>query len=278
MIFALLSALAVALNGLAGGYASRKLGVALVLAVAAPVSLLVAVGTLSAEPSPLGFRSVLLGLIAGISGGFGILMSYRALQIGPIGIAAAITSCTAVTVASAWGLATEGGASAGRLLAILLCLIAIGFVSYRKSTTKLQISATLFALGAGVIFGSFQVLMNATEETDGWWPLVMVRAGVTVIAWGFLAHHVLSRGRPATLKLAPWGWGIPALAGTMDALGNVFLILALRVEDLAVVAVVTSIAPAATALLGWLVLSERLSRIQVFGLAISIGALTLAAL
>lgn len=278
MILALLSALAVAVNGLAGGFASRKIGVVLVLAIAAPVSLVVAVLALAVESNVPTARGILLGLAAGLSGGFGILMSYRALQIGPIGIASAITACTAVTVASVWGLATQGGVSVLRVFAIILCLFAIGLVSYRRNAGKLQLSASLFAIAAGVVFGFFQILMNATDESDGWWPLVMVRAGVWVIAWGFLFYYLSSRGRPSLGGIPPWVWAVPAVAGTMDALGNVFLILALRVEELAVVAIMTSVTPAVTAVLGWLVLAEKLSRMQLVGLGTAIVALALATL
>jgi drug/metabolite transporter (DMT)-like permease len=278
MIFALLNALAVGLNGLAGGFASRKLGVPLVLAVAAPVSLVLALGALALEPSAPTMRGVVVGLVAGLTGGFGILMSYRALAIGPIGIASAVTGCTALTVASLWGFATQGGVSASRVLAVILCLLAVGMVSYRRTAGSLQLAATLLAIGAGVIFGFFQILMNATDESDGWWPLVMVRAGVVVIAWGFLVQQMRTRGLPERAGISRWVWVVPGIAGTMDSLGNILLIMALRVEDLAVVAVVTALTPAITAVLGWLVLSERLTRGQLVGLGVSVAALALAAL
>lgn len=70
----------------------------------------------------------------------------------------------------------------------------------------------------------------------------------------------------------------PLAAGGMDVLGNILLIIALRVEDLAVVAIITSMTPALTAVLGWLVLSEKLSRIQLLGLAVSVAALAVTAL
>lgn len=278
MIFALFNALAVALNGLAGGYASRRLGVAVVLAVAAPFSLVVALAALALEARPPSAGGIVIGLIAGMSGGLGILMSYRALAIGPIGTASAITACTAVIIATFAGFIFQGGATASRVVAVGLCVIAVALVSYRKSVTTLQLSASALAIGAGVIFGFFQVLMSATDETDGWWPLVMVRAGVTVVAWAFLAQQWAARGKPAVSSVPRWVWMASLAAGGMDALGNVLLILALRVEDLAVVAVITSMTPALTAVLGWLVLSERLSRLQLVGLVVSVAALAVTAL
>lgn len=278
MIFALFNALAVALNGLAGGYASRRLGVALVLAVAAPFSLIVALAALALEAHPLSFGGIVIGLIAGVSGGLGILMSYRALAIGPIGIAGAITACTAVIVATFAGFISQGGVTASRVLAVVLCLVAVALVSHRKRVTTLQLSGFALATGAGVIFGFFQVLMSATNETDGWWPLVMVRTGVTLVAWTFLAHQWEARAKPAVSSVPRWVWMAPLAAGGMDVLGNILLIIALRVEDLAVVAIITSMTPALTAVLGWLVLSEKLSRLQLLGLAVSVAALAVTAL
>jgi len=273
VIFALLNACAVALNSLAAAAAGRRAAVGAVLLVAAPTSLVVALLFLALDPSVPQARGIIIGLAGGLTGGFGILMSYRALAIGPIGMVSAITACVSVVVVSMVGFVTQGEASLFRVLAVVLCMVAVVLVTYRRHSDRVALQAIGLALGAGVITASFSLLMNATEPEDGWWPLVMVRCSVAVLAVGFfLAQRRFSKGFTGLPAMGAW-WLLPVFAGTVDTLGNVLLISALRVADLAVVAVIVSVVPALAALLARIVLKEHLSALQVLGIGVAVVAL-----
>jgi len=273
VIFALLNACAVALNSLAAATAARRVSVSAVLAVAAPVSLITALILLAAQPSPPSTRGIVLGIIAGLVGGVGILMSYKALAIGPVGMASAVTACVAVVVVSGVGFATEGGITLSRMGAIGLCLVAMVLVTYRKNLDPVRIKAVLLAVGAGVIFGTFSLVLNATEASDGWWPVVMVRVCVVAVATGFFLIARKLRPGSAGLPGRSLWWFLPLFAGAIDTVGNVLLIVALQTADLAVVAVVVSVIPAFTAILGRVVLREHLTRMQVVGIGVAVLAL-----
>jgi drug/metabolite transporter (DMT)-like permease len=278
VIFALLNACAVALNSLAAATAARRVSVSAVLVVAAPVSLIIALIFLVVDPSPPSERGILVGVAAGLMGGCGILMSYRALSIGPVGMASAVTACVAVVVVSGVGFATEGGITFTRVGAIALCLVAMVLVTYRRHPDPIRVQAIALAFGAGVIFGLFSLLLNATEPSDGWWPVVMVRSSVVVVATGYFLFQRVSRAGHSPLPGRSLWWLLPIFAGAIDTLGNVLLIVALRRTELAVVAVVVSIIPALTAVLGRVVLKEHLTRMQVVGIAVAVLALAAIAL
>ena len=275
MTFSLLNALAVALGNVFAGIAGRRIPIPLVLACASPVSLTVSVAFAGFGTLAWSAEGVTLGLIAGVTGGLGLLAAYRALAIGPVGMASAVLAAAATLVVAGAGFLFDRSGGPLTLFSLILCVIAIGLVSVDSRPAQIRFTALLYATLGGIGSGVFVIVMNTTDPADGWGPLVAVRIGVLGVAAVFLlaTWSVIRREVPSSVP-ARW-WLFAALAGAMDALGNVTLILALASLDLTTVAIVAATTPAIAAVIGWVALRERLRMTQQAGIALAVGAVIL---
>ena len=131
---------------------------------------------------------------------------------------------------------------------------------------------------AGVLYGSlagvgFALLFIALD-----------RAGTHAGAWPLLPGQVV-----ALILIAPFAWraiaagGFPqrsdrtliVVAGALSGIANLLFLAATGRGQLAIIAVLTSLYPAATVVLARAVLSERWTRIQATGLLTSFAAIVL---
>jgi drug/metabolite transporter (DMT)-like permease len=132
-------------------------------------------------------------------------------------------------------------------------------------------SPLLLALGAGAAFGLVFVILGATDEESGFWPLLGGRmVSVTLVCLWLVRGGTPFLPRAGT-RLVVVG------AGLLDVTANGLYLLAVREGLLSVVAVLSSLYPAATVVLARAVLGERLRPAQVAGLGLGLAGVTLIA-
>lgn len=277
MTLSLLNSLAAAANMVLGGVAGRSIPTRIVLFWAALAACLVSLIAFVIGGGAFSSQGVSLGAIAGISGGIGLLMAYRAFAIGPVGIVGAVLASTATALGAVVGFISEQSATGLRVLGLGLCIVSIAVVSVERRRASLSPTALILAILAGLAAGSFAVLMNLAEPSDGFGPLVIVRVAVLGVAASIV--FVGRNGNSTAQTAGPQGRaiGLAVAAGCSDALANVFVILALQVIDLATIAIVSAITPALVAVIGWFALKEHLAPRQIAGLIIAMVAIALTA-
>lgn len=254
-----------------GGLGARRAPALLVVASGHIITfLLLLTYCLGAHLAPPGMHALVYALIGGLEGSVALVVFYRALAMGAMGLTAALTGLLTAVVPVVFSLVYEG--MPGRLTVLGLCagLAAIWLISHSpaKDGPASPPAALLLGALAGIGFGAQLVLLKMASGGGLIWTMTSVRAG------GSLAMILVLLVKPPA---RPWRgfWQMGVLAGIMDTVGNLFYMLATEFGRLDVAAVVCSLYPAGTIVLAALVLRELPTRRQLAGMALALGAVML---
>jgi drug/metabolite transporter (DMT)-like permease len=277
-LLALVSAVGYGISDFSGGLASRRAPAIAIVLVSNSLTLAIALFAVALLPgSAYHLGDVSWGVAAGTVGVVGVILLYRGLAIGPMSVVAPLTAVLSAIVPVAVGVLRGERPGALALSGVALALpamVLIGRQSNARSAGRVSRGALLSALAAGISFGGFYVLLAQTGSDGGAWPLVGQRAASVAVLLA-LTGVAVRRGLPAlpqgrTLVLA-------VIAGVTDFVANLTYVLATHRGLLALVAVLSSLYPAATVLLARAILRERLDRGQLGGLLIAGVAVALIA-
>jgi drug/metabolite transporter (DMT)-like permease len=215
------------------------------------------------------------GAIAGLAGGIGVALLYRALAVGVMSLVAPVTAVCAVIVPLAVAVAALGERPAGQAaVGMGIAVVAIVLVSRTEQTRTTGEHGNPrrglgLALASGVAIGLFFLALARTSSTAGLWPLFAAR-GASVLLFSSL---VAVQG--TSFKLSPSVLPIAIAGGIVDMLANWLYLLASRRGPLTIVVTLASLYPASTVLLARVVLHERLTRHQWVGVALALAAIVM---
>jgi drug/metabolite transporter (DMT)-like permease len=277
-LLALASALLYGAGDFTGGLATRRAGTLPVI-VLSQLSGLVLLGVLlpflpSASPSR---TDLLWGVAAGLTGGVGVALLYRALAIGRMAVVAPTTAVCAVTVPvlASIGLGERPGplAAAGILLGLGAIVLVSQQTAAETGSPEPRPAGGLppgvgMALVSGVAIGLFFLSLAQTRAEAGMWPILASRT-TSVILFGLAAAAGRRSLRmPGVLRLT-------LACGVIDMSANALYLVAAREGPLSVVVTLSSLYPASTVLLARAVLGERLNPRQVAGVGCALAAIVL---
>ena len=276
-----LSLIAAVLYGAAdfiGGLASRKTATVIVVIfsqLAGFAVLLCIVPFMDSHPLTI---DLWRGVGGGLLGAVGIVLLYRALAIGRMGIVSPVTAVIAATIPVLFGLTIGERPSTLAWCGIGLAIIAVVLVSaHDPSEERAQRAARGMPLGvptailSGITLGFFFIVLAKVQPISGLYPILSARiasvAALTIVA--FAQRIPLRIARAA----------IPAivLAGALDMGANALYVLAAQRGLLSIVAVLTSLYPASTVALAAIVLRERLAPAQWVGVVLALVGVVLVA-
>ncbi len=259
-----------------GGLATKRASVVQVIAGSHLVGLAGVVLASVALAESFDARDLALGAVGGVFGGIGVAFLYRRLAVGPMQIVAPLTAITSAVVPVTWGALIGERLSAVVWLGIAVGLVAIALVSYSDEPTATGQAVTVRVVGesllAGCGFGALFILLDATDASSAPWPVVGARLATSLALTGLLVLRRESVLPPDRAVVA-----LVVATGLFDTGANVGFLLATVRGELAVVAVLTSLYPIATAVLAAIVLGERMTRTQGFGFVGALGATALIA-
>lgn len=276
--FSLLALGSAALYGAAdfiGGLASRRANTMLVVLLSQGAGLVVVGLALPLLPAAApGGGDLIWGGVAGLTGGIGVALLYRALAIGVMAVIAPVTAVCAVTVPV--GVAVLLGERPGPLAVtgILLALLAIVLVSQQHEPDAAAAGSDAraglgLAFASGAAIGLFFLALARTSPEAGLWPLLAARIVSVLLFAGLIGVY-----RPA-LQLSRSTLAIAAGGGVLDMLANLLFLLASHRGPLTLVVTLSSLYPASTVMLARVVFGERLTARQWAGVACALIAIVL---
>ena len=276
-VLALLSAVAYGAADFLGGMAARKATAVAAVVVSQTAGLILLLLALPLLPETIvNPIDIAWGAGAGLAGGSGVALLYRALALGPMSVVAPLTAVFAAAVPVFTGLALGERLSMVTTLGIALAAIAIVLIGQEQGPRSTvhglrpdvlpSARSIILSILAGLLVGVFFISLERTSAASGLWPLVPAR----VVAISLFTASALAGRRPV---LVPWSVaGVAVGAGALDMLANALFLIAVQQGPLSVVATLASLYPASTIILARIVLRERWSRLQAAGIATAVAA------
>lgn len=271
VILAVLAALAYGSSDFIAGVASRRMHYALVGIIG---QLTASVLTVSASLI-LGGRptlaAVLWGGLGGLGGALGSLALYRGLARGRISVVAPLSGVTAAGLPAVVGVVLGDRPGIVTGVGLLLALPAVWLVSATAAPSQpgvSRMSGVVDGLLAGVGFAVLFIALQRAGSGAGLWPTAAEQVlSIPPVVLFYLA--VRRRSDPDPTPLTVRSAAGPVLCGALGAAAVVLYFVSTHFGLLTVVAVLTSLYPAATIALARFVLAERINRWQGAGLVLA---------
>ena len=262
------SAVAWGTGDFSGGLASRKSNEFTVVLFSQLIGALFLVGLVmvSTESIPP-MRAVVLGAIGGTCGSLGLVALYRAFARGRMGIVAPVSAVITAIMPIVFTFFQQGFPETVQVVGFGLALAAVWLISNVKGDAGLSLEEMALPVLAGMGFGLYFIFLGLAAATSVTWPLLAARgASLTLVFIFFMLRKDTSLPTRAAFPLI-------ALTGILDAAGNALFALAVHLGRLDISAGLSSLYPAFTVLLAWIILKERLVTQQWWGVAVAMLAL-----
>jgi drug/metabolite transporter (DMT)-like permease len=264
------AALVFATVTLCNSRSTRMIGPGQLLAWVMLIGLLITAPLVVARGVPEGLDAEDAGwmAVAGIGNVVGLLLAYSALRIGKVGIVAPVVSAQGAIAAL---IAIVAGERVGADVALLLALIAIGIALAAVAPDRRDQAerrgggrGSAYALGAALAIGwSLYAIGRVSIALPVVWALLPSRViGVAVVTVPLAVRSGLRMTRQA-LPLV-------LVAGVFEVAGFALFAFGAR-HGIAVSAVLSSQFAAIAAVAAYVLFGERLSRVQLAGVALIVA-------
>ncbi len=217
--------------------------------------------------------TILWGSLAGLSGAMAVVALYSGFTRSSIAVVSPIAAVGAGVWPALWEVVRGDVPTVVVMIGLVTGLIAIWTISSGGHISEADDVAigVRYGLLAGLGFGGLLIFLSLAATDSGIWGLLPARIAGSLVMLG-IAARTPGTLLPGRVSVAP-----AIGAGLLVTLGNGLFVIATTEGSLAVVSVLAAMFPAATVILAWLVLGERLTRQRRIGLALALVAVALVA-
>ena len=212
---------------------------------------------------------------AGVVIGLALPLLMIGMGRGPMAIVAPVVGLVGMAVPAVVGPLVGDNLSLLEIVGLLIAFPAAGLVASSSHSSEDGFStrgAVGIAALTGLLLGCAGVFFGQTSPDSGIAPGVVsqITATLLLLAVGGISGQFV---RPKRAALWP-DLGV----GVLAALAVLLSVLAYQIGPVAIVAAVIALAPGPTVLLAWLLVDERISKLQILGFALGIVSVVLFAL
>lgn len=277
----LTSALIYGASDFFGGLASRRITALVVSFISQIAALIIAtIATLSSQQH-WSTSAVVLGLVAGVGGGIGTWAFFTSLAIGPMSVVSPGVAMIYAVVPAIVGIALGERIAPPGYLALVAVVVAAVLLAIprQRDAARLTPRAIVYGSIAGLGYAGYIIAIGRTPRDSGLVPLWIDLIVASLI---YTVALLVNRVRRGTGELRGFRDRTAVvqsiLAGVLLAGGNVLLVIGLHLGELAVMGVLNALYPLGTVILAFVIVKERLSWLQIVGVALALGASAVLAL
>ena len=208
------------------------------------------------------------GIVAGLSGYFGLACLYEGLSTGRMGVVSPISSLSTL-IPLAYAIIKGDSLSVMTSIGIIIALVGIFCASGPEFSQGLPLKPLVLALGAAAGFGFALTFIAIGSQSSALLTMVAMRAATFFVTIS-LAIKYRTTGNFSKRDM-------PTLIfiGAADFLANLLLGIATTKGLVSVAMVFGSLFPIATAILAYKFLHERLHRVQYIGIALAVAGVSI---
>ena len=274
IFLALMAALSYGISDFAAGMASRKLTAGPVSAAVVVLTLLTAVVSVVLFPGDENPDAHVIwwGAASGFGSAVGTLALYHGLSVGRMSVVATLSAVLAAVIPAVVGVAMGDQLTLVVTIGILIAIPAIALVSWHPQSDEHGSAGAgvIYGVIAGLGFGLLFIALNQAGNEAGAWPVIPGQLVALVLVSPFAVRGL--RTSPETDRATA---GLVLAAGVLSGAAVLLFLAATGHGELAIIAVLTSLYPAATVVLARIFLSEHWTRLQIAGMCASVVAVVL---
>ncbi|MDX6472664.1 MAG: hypothetical protein QOK22_1480 [Gaiellaceae bacterium] len=273
ILFALCSSIVWGCADTMGGVFSRRHPLAAVTLVSQAAGFVGLLAWLATSGFHVDGRAFAFGLLAGLGGGSGLALFYRALAVGTMSIVSPVAACGALVpfaLALARGERPSALVLGGAVVALVGAVLASA--SEHRADDPGRRKGALLAIGAAVALGFFIYFLGiGGRHGETLSTLVGARVGSLALlaAWAAATRAPVRVDRRALPGLA--------VLGLIDVTANGLFVLATARGYLSIVSVLGSLYPIVTVLAAYALLGERIGALQQVGVALALAGVAVVA-
>ena len=272
VLLALGSAVAWGTGDFAGGMTTRRYSQyqVLVISGSSGLAILTALAFISGEAIP-GKNSLMWSLGAGVLGGVGLAALYKGLAEGSAAVVAPTAAVVGASIPVIAGYLIQGQLETQQIIGIFLALAGIWLVTLEgKSGNGKGRKSVVTSAIAGCGFAGFLIMISMVDRESILSSLTAARLSTLLVA--LVMCYRSGKPIPGLVKSK-----LALYAGLADVMGNTLFVTAQQYTRLDVAAVVSSLYPAVTVLMAWIILRQKIMTTQWFGLLCCLAAVALIA-